>query len=329
MQINRLFEIVYLLLDRQCITAGELASHFEVSIRTIYRDVETLSMAGIPLYAERGKNGGIRLMENYVLNKSVLSEKESGEILAALNGLAQTKAGDYTALHKLSAFFGQQKSVQSNWVSIDFSDWSNKKQEFIEMLKDSILNRKVIHFIYYNSAGEKTKRRIYPLQLWFKGKAWYLKAYCLDRQDMRTFRLTRMRDVILTGETFDDTAILKKEAADENTVLTSEIFQEELVLKEAEEKSVGMVNKARIPLSFTLLIRKEMAYRVYDEFDESEIEETKQGEYLIHASYPLDSWVYGTILSYGDKAKVLEPDSLRREIAALGEKIRKVNTENE
>lgn len=309
MQINRLFEIVYLLLDRQCITAGELAAHFEVSVRTIYRDIETLSMAGIPLYAERGKKGGIRLMENYVLNKSVLSEKERNEILAALSGLAQTRAVDYSALQKLSAFFGQQNMAQSNWVLIDFSDWSNKKQEFLELLKDSILNRRILLFTYYSSAGEKTKRRVCPVQLWFKGKTWYLKAYCLEKKGMRTFRLTRMRDVAPTGESFEE-SLLKGEAKD-------------------TEMQGGNLSSgsSRMPLAFTLLIRKEMAFRVYDEFDEEEISETEDGDYLIRARYPLDSWVYGTILSYGDKARVVEPEFLRREIAGLGEKIRNINSE--
>ena len=92
MQINRLFEMVHILLNKKNVTAKELAEHFEVSIRTVYRDIETLTFAGIPVYSSRGKNGGIRLLENYVLNKTLISQDEQNEILYALQSL---KAASY------------------------------------------------------------------------------------------------------------------------------------------------------------------------------------------------------------------------------------------
>ncbi|WOO36792.1 YafY family protein [Anaerocolumna sp. AGMB13020] len=317
MQISRLFEIVYILLDKKSITAGELAERFEVSVRTIYRDIESLSVAGIPIYAERGKNGGIRLMDNYILNKSVLSEQEKKEILAALNGLVQTRVADYSALNKLTSFFGTQSADESNWVSIDFSDWSGKKQAFLELLKTSILNCQVLTFSYYNSSGVQSDRTVYPVQLWFKARTWYLKAFCLDKKAYRTFRLTRIRNVGTTGETFHreelsmkaDLAAIqadKKEIADTGIAGYSEQIQGASV-------------------AFELWVQREMAYRVYDEFEEEEIRELENGDFLINGYYPMDNWVYGMILSFGDKAKVIRPDFLREEISAIGERIRERN----
>lgn len=98
MQISRLFEIVYLLLDKKCITAQELADRFEVSARTIYRDIDTLSQAGIPVFASRGKGGGIRLMDNFILNKSVLSKEEQSSILSALHGMNALQPGQTGAV---------------------------------------------------------------------------------------------------------------------------------------------------------------------------------------------------------------------------------------
>ncbi|WP_033166500.1 YafY family protein [Clostridium sp. KNHs205] len=321
MQISRLFEIVYILLDKKSITAGELAERFEVSVRTIYRDIESLSVAGIPIYAERGKKGGIRLMDNYILNKSVLSEQEKKEILAALNGLVQTRAADYSALNKLTSFFGTQSADESNWVSIDFSDWSGKKQAFLELLKTSILNCQVLTFSYFNSSGVQSERTVYPIQLWFKARTWYLKAFCMDKKAFRTFRLTRIRNARTTGDTFKREELLREvhltatQTEQKDTIATGTAGYSEII--------------QGVPVEFKLWVQREMAYRIYDEFEEEEISELESGDFLIRGYYPMDNWVYGIILSFGDKAKVMSPDSLREEISAMGKRIMEQNLKNQ
>lgn len=321
MQISRLFEIVYILLDKKSITAGELAERFEVSVRTIYRDIESLSVAGIPIYAERGKKGGIRLMDNYILNKSVLSEQEKKEILAALNGLVQTRAADYSALNKLTSFFGTQSADESNWVSIDFSDWSGKKQAFLELLKTSILNCQVLTFSYFNSTGVQSERTVYPIQLWFKARTWYLKAFCMDKKAFRTFRLTRIRNARTTGDTF------KREELSKEVHLTAAQTDQKDTTDTGTAGYSGMIQG--VPVEFKLWVQREMAYRIYDEFEEEEISELESGDFLIRGYYPMDNWVYGIILSFGDKAKVMSPDSLREEISAMGKRIMEQNLKNQ
>lgn len=151
MQESRLFKIVYHLLDKGRATASESAEKFEVSVRTIYRDVDALSEAGIPVYAETGRSGGIHLMHNFVLDKAVLSEEEKQEILTALQSMSFMKNTDSSqTLQKLSAIFHLRSE---NWLEVDFSRWGNKgtDNEKFELLKSAIIQQKCIKITYANS----------------------------------------------------------------------------------------------------------------------------------------------------------------------------------
>ena len=202
MQINRLFEIVYILLDKKTITAKELSERFEVSVRTIYRDIDTLSGAGIPIYTTKGKGGGISLIEDFVLNKSVLSEKEQKEILMSLQSLNAMKFLEMEpVLNKLSTVF---KKKSESWIDVDFSQWGSNEieKEKFNILKTAILNTSVISFEYFSSYGEKTLRTIEPLKLIFKGQGWYLYGFCRVKHDFRIFKITRIKNLKLLNETF-------------------------------------------------------------------------------------------------------------------------------
>lgn len=169
MQLSRLFEQVYLLLDRKGMTADELAEHFEVSRRTIYRDVDTLAQAGIPIYAERGKGGGIRLTEQFVLNKSVLSAEERRSLLAALRGMeAVGPGGAGSVLDKLSALFGGE---EEDWLQVDFSAWSpdSPLTDRFRRLREAIFRREVLTFRYSGAAGGTEVRTAEPMKLVFRG----------------------------------------------------------------------------------------------------------------------------------------------------------------
>ncbi|MFR5683641.1 MAG: helix-turn-helix transcriptional regulator, partial [Clostridia bacterium] len=202
MQINRLFEIVYLLLKRKTITAKELANRFEVSTRTIYRDVEILSNAKIPIYTTKGKGGGISLLDDYVLNKSILSEEEQNQILFALQSMEKiNNQSEKKILEKVSTIFNKSKT---NWIEVDFSDWGTigETENTFQLIKEAVLNRQVLEFIYYNSYGQENKRKVEPLQIYFKDKAWYLKAYCREKQDYILFKISRMKDIRILEESF-------------------------------------------------------------------------------------------------------------------------------
>lgn len=288
MQLQRLFEIIYTLLYKKHVTAKELAEHFEVSTRTIYRDIDTLSAAGIPIYTNKGKDGGIFIMDHYVLNRSLLSDQDQKEILSALQGvgaLDQSPQQETTTLDRMRTFFQQ---VEPSWIEVDLSDWSNQHQSMFQELKHAIWNHNVLQFQYYSTAGTKQKRTVNPLQLWFKDRSWYLRAYCREKESMRTFKISRMQHLITTSQTFEPTPLAPMEMANITQV-------HQMVL-------------------MRLHIQANMAYRVFDEFSEDQITRLSDGSFEICVQYPLDQWVYGNLLSYGASLRVLEPDFIRDEL---------------
>ena len=203
MQINRLFEIVYILLENKIVKAGELAEHFEVSVRTIYRDVETLSQAGIPIYMSKGKGGGISLMPDFILNKAVLTEQEKGEILSSLKAVSALSLSESgSALNKLNSMLGKQND---DWIEVDFSSWGyfENDENYFSKIKKAIVEKYVITFMYSSSKGEKILRTVLPLKLVFKGAAWYLYGYCRLREDYRFFKIRRISELSLSEEIFD------------------------------------------------------------------------------------------------------------------------------
>ena len=277
MQVNnRLFEIVYILMQKRKTTAKELADRFEVSTRTIYRDIETLSGANIPIYASKGKDGGIGLLDEYVLNKTILSEAEQNQILFALQGMKKVKGQDEKdILEKLSILFNKEIN---DWIKIDFSNWGNIQEERFDIIKSAILNKQLMRFTYYNSNGEESKRIVEPLQIWFKDKSWYLISYCKLKQDYRIFKIARIKEV----------------------KILQEHFERELPKEDNEKYNFKIIE-------LELEISKAMTYRVYDEFESKEITKKQDGNFIIKVKYPENEWVYGYILSFGEHAKVLSP----------------------
>lgn len=294
--LSRQLGMVYLLMKRKSVTAGELAERYEVSVRTIYRDVEALSMAGIPIYARKGKNGGISLTEEFVLNKLLVTEKEQQQILAALQSLEEVGVQDRTGiLQKLGDFF---KVEPRNWVAIDFSDWSGRRKDLFREIRRAILEKRVMVFDYYGQYGEMTHRTVEPLQLVFKDFTWYLRAFCRDRQAMRLFKVLRMKRTEVMDETFQSKEILQESCGD--------------VLQISDEKKQKFFS---VPVvTVRLHIEASEAYRVYDRFEEDEITVLPQGDFIINMKYPLDDWVYGMILSFGPSAEILEPETVREEV---------------
>ncbi len=203
MQMQRLFSELCLLLRRERVTCEEMARLYEVAPRTIYRDMDVLSGAGIPVYTQRGRGGGVALLPGFALPRTLLTEAEQGAVLAALQGAAAAGAEGASALDKLSALFARGEE-EEHWLAVDFSPWGGDRaaQETFYLLKEAILGRRVLAFRYYSARGEATQREVEPRQLVFKGQAWYLWAWCRKREDWRFFKLLRMEGVRDTGEPF-------------------------------------------------------------------------------------------------------------------------------
>lgn len=294
MQESRLFKIVYYLLDKGRATAPELAKHFEVSVRTIYRDIDVLSGAGIPVYAETGRNGGIYLMKDFVLDKALLSEGEKQEILLALQSMCITQNND-EIMRKLSAIFNLNAD---NWLEIDFSRWGtphsdNKK---FEQLKFAVIHQKCVKITYASSYEEITERIIQPLKLLYKSMSWYLKAYCTLKQDYRIFKLTRIMNIEVLSDGFSN----------------KEFPELEMTSKQTYKKII-----LRFP--------KEVAYRVYDEFDITQVEIQANGDLIVSTEMPEDAWLIGYLLTFGTQVDIIEPMYLKDVLAEQARKIYEKN----
>jgi len=282
MHIYRLFEIIYILLDKKKVTAGELAKHFEISTRTIYRDIDALSAAGIPILMKKGKNGGISLLPEFTLNKTVLTEAEKINILLALKatnslGISETD----TALNKLSSLFGK---LNTEWVEVDFSSWSNpiEEPEIFNKIKEAVIYKQVIRFLYANSKGESISRDVEPLKLCFKSGAWYLYGYCLVRKDYRFFKLSRIKSLKVLINTFD-------RSAPANIFVQKPWHGEYITLK--------------------LKLPEEMSFRVYDEF--KNFNQLDDGSFIVEINMPKGDWIYNYIFSFRENCEVLEPFEIR------------------
>lgn len=292
MQESRLFQILYHLLDKGQATAPELAEKFEVSIRTIYRDIDALSGAGIPVYAQAGRNGGIHLMNGFVLNQTVLSEEEKQEILTALQSMNFSKNLDSSrTLQKLSAIF---RLGSEDWLEVDFSRWGNSgtDNEKFELLKSAVIHRKCVRIIYANSSGAVSERIIQPLKMSYKSSAWYLKAYCTEKGDYRIFKLTRIIDLEVLEDSFSRSP-----------------FPE---LEEAPHRTCGTV---------VLGFPKSMSYRVYDEFDRKMVSKQENGDLIVSANLPEDEWIIGYLLSFGTQVDIIEPAHLKKIVAERAREI--------
>lgn len=287
MQGGRLFQIVYLLLAQESMTVSTLSKQLEVSERTIRRDVDALSAAGIPIYTTRGRNGGVSLLPDFVLNKSLLSSREQDEILYALQSFSATGI-ETAALKQLSTLF---KREPSDWVSVDFSSWGSptSAKELHAQLKDAILSCKVVEFDYFSSTrAQKTHRIVEPYKLHFKGFGWYLQGFCRERGDFRTFRLTRMDNLTIQNTLFSSN---KTPPALDNlvapTIATTEV---------------------------TLRFSPSVFYRVFDEFERENILQNEDGFLIVTTNMHIDWWSIEHILSFGIGVEVLSPNTLRQQI---------------
>ena len=295
MRDSRLFRILYYVLEKGKVTANELSEKFEVSVRTIYRDIDVISSAGIPIYATQGKGGGIEIADDFVLKKSLLSEKEQEQILVALKGLEGiNKQYENEILTKLSAFFIIKNT---NWIEVDFTNWQrgNEYDELFNYIKSAIINKNIIRFTYFSSNEKETSREVKPIRLLFKGWDWYVYTFCLLRNEFRYFKLSRIRDLKILDENFEDS------------------YEDVVLIKEMEYKDT-----VRVKLKFD----RKVAFRVYDEM--GDIKEDEEGNLYAEIELPNDYNLYNYIFSFGESVEVLEPIEIRNNIRDMINKMSKI-----
>ena len=300
MSAGRQFQMVYLLLERGRMTAGELAEKLEVSPRTVLRDVDALSAAGVPIYTTQGAGGGVALLPGYVLDRAAFTDEEQRQLLTALQSLPGQEGAQ--ALTKLSALFRRN---QADWLQVNLTRWGDAgaaDDGKFQLLKQAVLERRTLAFDYASSYGSTRPRKVLPARLVFKGQGWYLQALDLERENYRTFRLSRILSPAFTGE----------------------VFHRRLDPPDIDFSSdIPPLFRVEVRLRFAPY----MAYRVYDEFDQGCVAHQEDGSLLVEAVFPEDQWLYGYLLSFGAGVEVLSPDTLRRRLAALGQEIFRAHSE--
>ncbi|WP_270640222.1 helix-turn-helix transcriptional regulator [Longibaculum muris] len=287
MESGRLFEILYYLMENKQTTAKQLADKFEVSTRTIYRDLDKLLVAGIPIITKQGVDGGVSLDENFVFDKSLLDESQQEQILLALSSLSSLHVSEYQELLKHMQTIFQKESEE--WLDVDFSSWHQDQEmnEKFSQLKDAILKHLKITFHYINAQGQKSHRDVFPIKLFYKNNAWYLYGYEVKKADYRTYKLTRIQQLVIKDEQFDRSAFYK---------------EPHLTYEENQTK-----------IDVVLKFQKYLGSFVYDQFSDQDIQEKEDG-YWIHTSMPYHPWFLSFLLSFGSGVEIIEPHSLREEM---------------
>ena len=299
MKIDRLFSELVYLMNRDVVAAREMAEHFEVSTRTIQRDMETLGLAGIPLLSLRGAQGGYGIMDGYKLDRQLMNTHDLFFILTSLESISSTLSNKEMGmtLEKMKTLVRdyQQKEIasQKEQFYIDFSAFSIGKnsKELFALLQQGIETRFLIEFSYIDSNFKTTHRVIEPMTILFKWFSWYLYGFCCLRKDYRIFRLSRMQDVQLT-----DTHFTRKNKGLsqflEETEATSSQYSEDIILK----------------------FHPSAKTHIEDYLQGSRMKNDSDGNIILHLQLPENEWLYSMILSYGDMVEVLAPAHLRETI---------------
>ena len=303
MQIDQLFEFVYILIDKKRVTAKEMAERFGVSIRTIYRWLEALSLSGVPVYSMKGRGGGIAISESYALDKTLLSEDERLAILSsvkALNNLSGNPASLVNANMKAAEKLSHLVQSDTDWLEVDFAPWSPEGSEvrnLFGLLRDSIVKKRQITFDYFTGDGRSEKRLVHPWKLIFRGQSWYLLGWCTSRKAERFFKLTRMRNLAMTSKNAN---IVR------NITATGPA--------NTPEYSAPLIQiKAKIT-------QEKVSY-LMDSFICSEIKPQKNGWVNVTFTAPDTSWLCEILLSFGAQIKIQSPARLKNKIAEMAAKI--------
>lgn len=309
MQIDQLFEFVYILIDKKQTTASEMAERFGVSTRTIYRWLEALSVSGVPVYSQKGRGGGIAISEKYALDKRILSEEERIAIVSsvkALNNLTGNSASVANANMKAAEKISGLVTTDTDWLEVDFSPWSPEGSEVRKLfstLKDSILKRRQVSFDYFRGDGNAEHRTVHPWKLVYKGQAWYLQGWCTTRKAERFFKLTRMKNVLMTGKSAN---ISRDSVSNQNT---------------SETKSPGSFKPEMITIKAKVSHQK-ISY-LLDSFICSDIIPHKDGSITATFTVPDYDWIYEMLLSFGGHLKIISPKTVKDKILSLADDVLK------
>lgn len=299
MKIERMLTIIVMLLNRNRVTANELAEKFEVSVRTIYRDIETINLAGIPIISHSGNNGGFSIYEDYKLNHQVLTMNNLSSLLSVLTDINAT-VDDIeleSSIEKLQNIVPENKiddlKLYSEQIIIDLHPYgdSPSQKTLVKTIRQAITQTRLLTIAYRNYDNVASNRQIEPMSLVFKNYTWYLYAYCLLKEDFRLFRVSRIRDYHMDEQSFERR-------------------------KKSYHEMMALENEQTEMIEIVLKISAMMKSRVEDIFKEEDITVLETGDFYIESMMPQQDWLMSLIFSFGEHVEVLEPKELRQQISS-------------
>ncbi|GFI16119.1 MAG: YafY family transcriptional regulator [Lachnospiraceae bacterium] len=297
MKIDRLVSIIMILLDKKRIGAQALADIFEVSPRTIYRDIDAISMAGIPVRGTSGVGGGFEIMQEYKLDKRFFSTDDLSALLMGLSSLSGMVRGDELvhALAKVRSFIpaGRTKEIELkvNQICIDLSPWmgGSNIQPYFEIIKTALQESRLLSFDYIAHHGNKTARTVEPYQLVLKDSHWYLQGYCRKRNDFRLFRISRMSNLQMKEEIFTPREYQRPQLEFDD------------ILDDIQTK-------------IKIRIHRSIMDRVLDFCSFEDLSPDDDAYYIVSFPFIENEYYYDILLSFGDKCECLEPLPIREKV---------------
>ncbi|GIP29052.1 transcriptional regulator [Paenibacillus sp. J23TS9] len=292
MRVDRLLSMLLMISKKGMVTGKELAEHFEVSLRTIYRDIEKLGEAGIPIASMGGKGGGFYVMENYNVDNLFLKKDEASTFMAIMNNLSflfgkSTNFNDMVL--KIENTY--RREINTDKLSINMSHFSmeNELKEYLFLMNNAIEENKLLVFDYSNRRMDYSERIVEPVQITFSTGQWYLVAFCRYRSDYRRFKLVRISHLKM-GDGFEKRDISKEEL--------EKIFEE---------------SYHRRSIQVTLKFTNRMGEQLTEYFQKENIQKTEDNEYVVIDHFPYEDGLLKYILSFGKECEIVEPRYLRDE----------------
>ncbi|MDI4647947.1 helix-turn-helix transcriptional regulator [Cohnella hashimotonis] len=292
MKIDRLIALILILLERDRISARELAERLEVSRRTIYRDIDTLTVAGLPIYTHEGATGGVGLMKAYKVDKSFFTQRDVQTLAAGLKSYRQLFGHKELAyvLEKLNAIHregGSDLAAGGKFaVDLSLNQGNESLRSLLSLVETAMNDSRYLAFDYADRDGRLSGRQVEPYQVVFKESSWYLQAFCVERADYRIFKLARMRGLQVLQDHFSPREF-----------------------KPLPMDGGSWMNQDRVDVK--IRIHRSVVDQVIERFGEAHVLE--MGKDTCLATYPIvnNTFGYDKLLAFGDKCEVLEPPEVR------------------
>ncbi|MEG0295925.1 MAG: YafY family protein [Clostridium sp.] len=297
MKIDRLISIIMVLLNNERVSAIQLAEMFEVSTRTIYRDIETISLSGIPITTYNGVNGGISIMEEYKVDKNIFTTSDISTILMGLSSVSTTLSNKEIigTLEKVKSLLPKEQAkdieLKSNQITIDLTTWMGNKsfQSNIEKVKSALNDNKHLQFEYYGVNRNKDKRCIEPYKLILKENNWYLQGYCTLKEDFRVFKLSRISNLVILESVF--------------------------IPREFKSKPLdggGWIDKRLITIK--LLVDWSLREQMIERCGEDNVQDYGEDKFIVEFPFVADDLGYNILMGFGDKCECIAPENIRIEL---------------